>query len=158
VLDEPTSGLDPIMQGTFIDFVLEEKGLGKTILLSSHIFSEVEATCDRIAIIKEGRIVSQIVADDLRHRQDKVYDIEFLSAEDFDRFTHDTGLEIISVHPDKMQVKVGIHDNDINEFFSVLSQYTLKYLKEQKFTLEEFFLDFYDRRKTVEEGVAHVTD
>jgi len=158
VLDEPTSGLDPIMQGTFIDFVIEEKGLGKTILLSSHIFSEVEATCDRIAIIKEGRIVSQIVTDDLRHRQDKVYDIEFLSAEDFDRFTRETGLEMITAHPEKMQVKVGIHDDDVNEFFSLLSRYSLKYLKEQKFTLEEFFLDFYDRRKTVEEGIAHVAD
>lgn len=67
ILDEPTSGLDPVMQETFIDYVKEEKKRGKTILLSSHIFSEVDATCDRIAIIKDGKIVSDFVADDLRH-------------------------------------------------------------------------------------------
>ncbi len=155
-LDEPTSGLDPIMQETFIEFVLEEKRLGKTILLSSHIFSEVEATCDRIAIIKEGRIVSEIVTDDLRHRQDKVYKLELLSDDDFARFTRDEQLEIIAAHAEKRQLTIGIHDNDINEFFSILSHYHLKYLKEEKFTLEEYFLDFYDRRKTVAEGMAHV--
>ncbi|MBN1320428.1 MAG: ATP-binding cassette domain-containing protein [Thermoleophilia bacterium] len=161
VLDEPTSGLDPIMQETFIDFVLEEKRLGKTILLSSHIFSEVEATCDRIAIIKDGRVVSEIVTDDLRHKQDKVYELEFSSQEDFERFTRDDRLEryrlgLISEHPNKRQVKVGVHDNDINGLFSLLSDYSLKFLKEEKFTLEEYFLDFYDRNKSVEEGIAHV--
>ncbi len=161
VLDEPTSGLDPIMQETFIDFVLEEKRLGKTILLSSHIFSEVEATCDRIAIIKEGRVVSEIVTDDLRHRQDKVYELEFSSDEGFERFARDDRLEryrlgLISQHPNKRQVKVGVHDNDINGLFSLLSDYSLKFLKEEKFTLEEYFLDFYDRDKSVAEGIAHV--
>ena len=155
-LDEPTSGLDPIMQNMFIDFVLEEKRLGKTILLSSHIFSEVEATCDRIAIVKEGRIVSEIVTDDLRHRQDKVYELEFQNEEDFERFTHESRLDTIAAHPKKRQVTVGVHDDDINEFFSILSRYSLKYLKEEKFTLEEYFLDFYDRDKTVAEGIAHV--
>jgi len=157
-LDEPTSGLDPLMQEIFIDFVLEEKRRGKTILLSSHMFNEVEATCDRLAIIKEGRIVSEIVADDLRHRQDKVYEVEFLSDEDFEHFVHEAHLRIVAAHPKKRQVTVGIHDNDINEFFSTLARYTLKYLKEEKFTLEEYFLDFYDREKTVAEGIAHVAD
>ena len=60
ILDEPTSGLDPVMQKKFINFILEEKKRGKTILLSSHIFSEVDATCDRIAIIKDGKIGSNI--------------------------------------------------------------------------------------------------
>ena len=55
ILDEPTSGLDPIMQNIFIDFIKEEKKRGKTILLSSHIFNEIDATCDKISIIKDGR-------------------------------------------------------------------------------------------------------
>ena len=65
ILDEPTSGLDPVMQEVFVNFIHEEKARGKTILLSSHIFSEIDSTCDRIAIIKDGRIVSEFVADDL---------------------------------------------------------------------------------------------
>ncbi len=60
VLDEPTSGLDPIMQEKFIEFLEEEKQRGKTILLSSHMFSEIDAVCDRISIIKEGKIISTV--------------------------------------------------------------------------------------------------
>ena len=58
ILDEPTSGLDPLMQNRFVDLVLEEKKKGKTILMSSHIFEEIEKTCDRTAIIRNGKIVA----------------------------------------------------------------------------------------------------
>ena len=57
ILDEPTSGLDPLMQNKFIELILEEKKRGATILMSSHIFEEIEKTCDRSVIIKEGRLV-----------------------------------------------------------------------------------------------------
>ena len=77
ILDEPTSGLDPVMQEVFIEFIRKEKERGKTILLSSHIFSEVDATCDRIAIIKDGKIVSDFIADDLKHASQKNYEIGF---------------------------------------------------------------------------------
>jgi ABC-2 type transport system ATP-binding protein len=60
ILDEPTSGLDPIMQEKFCDLVLREKKRGKTIMLSSHIFDEVEKTCDRVMIIKHGKIIAEI--------------------------------------------------------------------------------------------------
>lgn len=73
ILDEPTSGLDPIMQKIFIDFILEEKKRGKTIFLSSHIFHEIDATCDRIAIIKNGKIVSQFIADNLKNAKQVYY-------------------------------------------------------------------------------------
>ena len=63
ILDEPTSGLDPIMQDTFIEFIKQEKEKGKTILLSSHIFNEIDATCDKIAIIKDGYLISTVIAD-----------------------------------------------------------------------------------------------
>ena len=75
ILDEPTSGLDPVMQEVFVNFIHEEKARGKTILLSSHIFSEIDSTCDRIAIIKDGRIVSEFVADDLKHASLKFYSV-----------------------------------------------------------------------------------
>ena len=56
ILDEPTSGLDPLMQKKFIDLILEEKRKGTTIFMSSHIFEEVEKTCDRTAILKDGKM------------------------------------------------------------------------------------------------------
>ena len=86
ILDEPTSGLDPVMQEVFIEYIRNEKKRGKTILLSSHIFSEVDATCDRIAIIKDGRIVSDFIADDLRHATQKAYRLTFDTPEQMTRF------------------------------------------------------------------------
>lgn len=157
VLDEPTSGLDPIMQKVFTDFVLEEKDKGKTVLLSSHIFSEVDATCDRIAIIKDGRIVSTVISDTLRHNESKVYKIEFSTEGDFNRFIAEEKLEIQSKKTDKRQVKVLVNDAQINTFFTVMAAYSINFLSEIKFTLEDYFMDFYDENLTVEEGLKNVT-
>lgn len=63
ILDEPTSGLDPLMQNRFVSLVAEEKERGKTILMSSHIFEEVERTCDRIGIIQKGRMIAMKTLD-----------------------------------------------------------------------------------------------
>lgn len=68
ILDEPTSGLDPLMEAVFQDEILREKAQGRTILLSSHIMSEVEALADRVSIIREGRVVETGTLDDLRGR------------------------------------------------------------------------------------------
>lgn len=73
ILDEPTSGLDPLMQNRFIDLVDEEKKHGKTILMSSHMFEEVERTCDRIGIIRSGRMVAVDSAAALRERHTRTY-------------------------------------------------------------------------------------
>ena len=67
-LDEPTSGLDPLMQNRFVSLVAEEKERGKTILMSSHIFEEVERTCDRIGIIQKGRMIAVDSAAALHER------------------------------------------------------------------------------------------
>ncbi|NPV90768.1 MAG: ABC transporter ATP-binding protein [Firmicutes bacterium] len=67
ILDEPTSGLDPLMEGIFQHCVHEAKKMGKTVFLSSHILAEVERLCDRISIIKEGKIVEQGTLSELRH-------------------------------------------------------------------------------------------
>lgn len=75
ILDEPTSGLDPLMQNRFIDLIAEEKKRGKTILMSSHIFEEVERTCDRIGIIRKGRMVAVDAAAALRERHTRKYTV-----------------------------------------------------------------------------------
>lgn len=88
ILDEPTSGLDPLMQNRFIDLIAEEKKKGKTILLSSHIFEEVERTCDRIGIIRDGRLVITDSVEALRKRHMRTYNVRLDSpqaAEDFAR-------------------------------------------------------------------------
>ncbi|GAA3173554.1 hypothetical protein GCM10020255_063610 [Rhodococcus baikonurensis] len=67
VLDEPTSGLDPLMEAVFQDCVEEVAHAGKTVLLSSHILAEVEALCDRVSIIRDGRTVEEGTLSELRH-------------------------------------------------------------------------------------------
>ncbi|MFI6499637.1 ATP-binding cassette domain-containing protein [Nonomuraea typhae] len=67
ILDEPTSGLDPLMEAVFQQCVAEQRALGRTVLLSSHILSEVEALCDRVSIIRAGRTVESGTLADLRH-------------------------------------------------------------------------------------------
>ncbi len=78
LLDEPTSGLDPLMQGRFIELIAEEKKHGKTILMSSHIFEEVEKTCDRIGIIRQGQlaVVDTVKALCERHKRSYTVTLE----------------------------------------------------------------------------------
>lgn len=149
VLDEPTSGLDPIMQNVFIEFIKEEKEKGKTILLSSHIFKEIDATCDKISIIKDGRLVSSFVADDLRHSEEKTFKMEFNSKESFERFSNEIQsykqMKVISLKTYKNQAEISISDAAINDFVAFISNYDLKFFSEIKFTLEDHFMKFYDR-------------
>ncbi len=151
ILDEPTSGLDPVMQQVFIDFVKEEKERGKTILLSSHIFSEVDATCDRIAIIKDGKVVSEFVADELRHSQNKNYLIKFANKEDFDKFlkteNKNKALTILNYEEDKLRVLVATQDEKINQVIDLLANYDIKEFSHIKETLEDYFMKFYKEDK-----------
>ena len=152
ILDEPTSGLDPVMQERFIQFILKEKEEGKTILLSSHIFSEVDATCDRIAIIKEGAVVSTIKSTQLKQNTNKSFKIEFDSFEDYQRFMANTNFIIPIERPEQNQIKLNLRDEKMRELFTELSEVKVNFISEIKFTLEDYFMDFYDRKKTVADG------
>jgi ABC-type multidrug transport system, ATPase component len=146
VLDEPTNGLDPLMQSIFIDLIMEEKQAGKTILLSSHMFEEVEDTCDRIAIIKQGKLVTIVDPDDIRHADDKIFKIELSTVEDYERMLLER-LDFILKEPEKSQVRVKVCDEDINKFIDMLTRYDVKYMSEDKHTLEEYFMKYYDGGK-----------
>ncbi len=75
ILDEPTSGLDPLMQSRFVNLVSEEKEHGKTVLMSSHMFEEVERTCDRIGIIRKGKMIAVDSAVTLHERHTRSYTV-----------------------------------------------------------------------------------
>ncbi len=103
ILDEPTSGLDPLMQNLFIQLIAEEKARGKTILLSSHMFEEVERTCDRIGIIRQGRMVAIDSVDTLRSRHLRTYTVQLDTPElaqnfaaDFDGHCDGTSVTVTS--------------------------------------------------------------
>ena len=82
ILDGPTSGLDPLMQKTFIELILEERARGKTILMSSHSFEEVERTSDRAGVIREGRLVAVEDVHSLKASQRKIYVVTVASQND----------------------------------------------------------------------------
>ena len=150
LLDEPTGGLDPLMQDNFIQFIREEKKRGKTILLSSHIFSEVDATCDRIAIIKEGKLVSTFSADELKHSARKEWKVEFANIDELEKFCK-KDFEISHVKKEANQVHVVFYDKDANKFLAELSNHKVNFFSEIKFTLEDYFMKFYGK-----EGESHV--
>lgn len=149
ILDEPTSGLDLEMQQRFIEFIKEEKKRGKTILLSSHIFSEVDATCDRIAIIKDGKIVSEFVADDLKHNNNKNYLCEFASNEDLVKFKKDnaSSKDFKILNEDGNSLLINIDDQKINSLILAISKSNIVGFTHLKETLEDYFMKYYKEDK-----------
>ena len=148
VLDEPTSGLDPIMQKVFIDFVIEEKKRGKTILLSSHIFSEVDATCDTISIIKDGKHVSTFKANDLKNSEKQTYILYFLNKENLDLYI-EKGKEfnVKNINEHSLTAEVEFNKRDYKRFFESLSGIKVKQFVEKPFTLQDYFMSFYKEEK-----------
>lgn len=149
ILDEPTSGLDPVMQENFIKFIHEEKSRGKTILLSSHIFSEIDSTCDRIAIIKDGRIVSEFVADDLKHASKKYYMIDFKDEKNVNKFKKSINkipsAEILKIEDNK--VFISLEDEDMNKAIEILSGLEINEFSNRKESLKDYFMKFYKEDK-----------
>ena len=149
ILDEPTSGLDPVMQQVFIRFILEEKKRGKTILLSSHIFSEVDATCDTISIIKDGVHVSTFHADDLKEKDVVTYIIRFATTADRDRFLEKKfPCEVVKIHTHRPRVTVKVNRKDYQAFFDALKGLNVREFEEKPFTLQDYFMSFYKEEKS----------
>lgn len=149
ILDEPTSGLDPVMQEKFVEFIHLEKKRGKTILLSSHIFSEIDSTCDRIAIIKDGVIVSEFIADELKHASKKYYNISFENDKELKAFkeksSNITSLKLISSNIN--DIYISVDDKDLNELIMLLSDLNVKSFSNRKESLEDYFMKFYKEDK-----------
>lgn len=91
ILDEPTSGLDPLMQQRFVELIHEERKAGKTVLMSSHIFEEIEKTCQRVGIIRQGRLVAETSVEKLREEHLTSYTVQLKSLEEAASFAKDFG-------------------------------------------------------------------
>ncbi len=143
ILDEPTSGLDPLMQRNFIDLILAEKTRGATILLSSHMFNEVEYTCDRVAIIKQGHLMSTVKPEDIRHGQKKTYKVEFNQPKSIEVIKQ-MNFDVEDTQEDNNQLVFTIDDSEINKFMAEISKHDIKFLSERKSTLEDYFMKYYD--------------
>lgn len=137
ILDEPTSGLDPLMQLIFLDLLVAEKNKGKTILMSSHIFEEVDRVCDRAAIIKDGKIIA---IEDLTTLRSQVKDQLVVAFSDsVDGLFHE-GIELEEVG--HLQYKVSIQQN-FSHVLSTLAKYPVISIRSASQSIEHKFLHYY---------------
>jgi ABC-2 type transport system ATP-binding protein len=140
LLDEPTSGLDPLMEEVFRQVIVEEKHRGRTVLLSSHILSEVEALCDRVSIIRQGRTVETGTLTQLRHLTRT-----FISAE---LSTPPNGLASLpgvhDLHVEANQVRLQVDSAELDTVLRQLTSHGVRSLVSQPPTLEELFLRHYE--------------
>ena len=140
ILDEPTSGLDPLMQKTFANLILEEKSKGKTILMSSHSFEEVERTCDRVGIIRQGELVAIEDMHDLKQKRRRIYLLDFDNPDSAAKFADSSGFDIIEVNENT--VKLSILGN-VTELIKALHEFTVLDLNTETSSLEDIFMHYY---------------
>ena len=139
LLDEPTTGLDPVMRDVFIEMILECKKRKKTIIMSSHMFNELEPTCDRIAFLKNGKIVNIIDTIDMaKIRAVNKVTIAFDTPEEFDHFRNQK-VSIISDDKTKKTITVLIEEEELNHLFELLSQYNIKDIIFDHQGLDDYF-------------------
>lgn len=139
ILDEPTTGLDPLMQTKFVDLIKKEKTKGKTILMSSHIFEEIENTCERIVMIKEGRLVADENINAMRNKMNKHYEISFSNMEDAIHFQ-----KLYSSNSyRKNNVVYLLSNQNINHLIRELSKFNIEDINARYQTLEEVFMKYY---------------
>lgn len=141
ILDEPTAGLDPFMQNVFMELLEEEQLRGKTVLMSSHIFEEVQRNCDRAGIIKEGRLVAVEDIQALNDVKSKTYTVTFADAADV-RKLDQLEFEVISSH--RVQITVG---QNYREFFETLAKCNVVGLYTQEQSLEDVFMKYYGENR-----------
>ena len=139
ILDEPTSGLDPLMQKTFFDLIREENKRGATVLFSSHILGEVQRICDRVAIIKEGRIVAQQSMAELRENAVKNVSLTFRSPEDAVAFALE-GAENLEIAQAGASF---LYRGTVGALLGDLAKRPLVNVDISEPTLEEIFLHYY---------------
>ncbi len=139
ILDEPSSGLDPLMQHVFVDLIHEEKKRGKTILMSSHNFEEIERTCDRAGIIREGRLVAVEDINSLKAAQRQVFLVTVAGPKDIEHIKAG-GLELGKIMSNQVEVVVG---SDYDSFIRTLGKCQVRGLDVLPQSLEQVFLKFY---------------
>jgi ABC-2 type transport system ATP-binding protein len=139
ILDEPTSGLDPLMEMAFRDSVHEAKERGQTVFLSSHILSEVEALCDRVGILRGGRLVDQGTLDELRHLSAQTIEVTFEGpAPKLDGLP---GVHVASAGENALRCEVS---GSVRPLIAALADQPVVAMTSREPSLEEIFLHHYE--------------
>src|SRR6186713_3357685 len=142
MLDEPTSGLDPLVQQTFYEVIREARAEGRTVFLSSHILSEVERTCDRVAIIRDGRLVRVGSVESLRDLAHHQVELRFDGAPPVAAFEGLPGVSELQVEGETLRMRVS---GDIAPIVRAAAAVDLRDFVSREPSLEETFLAEYGR-------------
>ncbi|TFE01654.1 ABC transporter ATP-binding protein [Jeotgalibacillus salarius] len=140
ILDEPTSGLDPLMERVFQECVLKAKAEGKSVLLSSHILSEVERLCDRVAIIRQGEIIESGSLDDMRHLTRTNLIVETIEPLNGIRGIHG----VHEVKETEKGTSLQVDTEALNEVIKKVSTLGIIRLESTPPTLEDLFMRHYE--------------
>jgi len=138
ILDEPTSGLDPLAQRALLDILDQEGKRGKTVFFSSHVLSEAEQICDRVAILREGRLIALDSVEKLRERKYKQVTVVYDGAPPDLEGLGD--IQIVWRHEDRVTFRV---KGDVNALLARLRDHPIADLTITEPSLEEVFLDYY---------------
>jgi polyether ionophore transport system ATP-binding protein len=140
VLDEPTSGLDPLMEMAFRECIKEAAARGQSVFLSSHILSEVEAVCDRVGILRDGRLVDQGTLQELRHLGAQTVEVTFAGAAP--ELRPPAGVQVVRAGPRALRFEV---TGSVGPLIAALAGHPVETLTSREPSLEEIFLHHYDR-------------
>ncbi len=152
ILDEPTSGLDPLVQQSFFELVREAREAGRTVFLSSHILSEVERTCDRVAIIRDGRIVKTGSVEGLRDLAHHFVELRFAGPVPASEFEAVEGVSDVVADDHLLRMRVS---GPITPVVRAAARYELLDFVSREPTLEETFLAEYGQSTTAAAGDVH---
>ncbi|MCQ2787283.1 MAG: AAA family ATPase, partial [Bacilli bacterium] len=141
LLDEPTTGLDPLMRDAFIRLIKEEKKRGATIIMSNHMFDELEETCDYVAFIKDGHLMDIVEMNLIRNHPVKEYELVLKDEKSFDKVRSLQYVNVLKEDHDKHSLYISIKKSDTKAFLNALSKINVKLLKEVLYNLERFFMD-----------------
>ena len=139
LLDEPTAGLDPLMEVAFRETVTEAKQRGQAIFLSSHILSEVEALCDRVGILRDGKLVDEGTLAELRHLAAQTVEVTF--AGHAPELPALAGVQVQSAGPNALRFEVS---GSVGPLIAALAGHPVTTLTSREPSLEEIFLHHYD--------------
>ncbi|GAA4205886.1 ABC transporter ATP-binding protein [Actinocatenispora rupis] len=147
VLDEPTSGLDPFLQQRFVELVQEARDNGQTVFMSSHVLSEVQATCERVGIIREGRLETVAKVEELREQAQRRIEITFADVVPAAEFESVAGLHGVTVgpHPGGGSALRAVLSGSPDELVKTAARYRVTGLLAEEPDLEELFFTFYER-------------
>ncbi len=138
ILDEPTTGLDPLMRDEFLSIIKEEHEKGKTILMSTHLYEEVEATCDRVALIDKGKIIDIVELSKISNPDTQTFYVKAFKESEAKKMVKESKFKIGKTMNDR-ELEFNVPKETIDEFLRFLSKYQIESLVEKHDTLQNYF-------------------